>query len=187
MRCGSTLFGVFGCHLSEVCVQVPECNWDIAHLKWKSWWTAWNNLSTHAFLCCHYWQESIQQTSFCAGGPCQTNLGLVWFMEAGKLDSIPAWCCGLNSAVFSMCFCRYEASLLDLVEAMNPASALGPLCREPCDRNKACPPCCASHGLSPSCCQAPCSPRSRADELEESWLLEEIFFIWHNSLVCSYS
>lgn len=72
---------------------------------------------------------------------------------------------------------RYEASLLDLVEAMNPASALGPLCREPCDRNKACPPCCASHGLSPSCCQAPCSPRSRADELEESWLLEEIFFI----------
>lgn len=54
-------------------------------------------------LCCHYWQESIQQNSFCACGPCQTNLGLVWSMEAGKLDSIPAWCCDLNRALFSWC------------------------------------------------------------------------------------
>ncbi|XP_041278007.1 protein hinderin isoform X3 [Onychostruthus taczanowskii] len=72
---------------------------------------------------------------------------------------------------------RYQASLLDLVEAMNPMSAPGQLCREPCDRNKPHPPCCASHRLSSSWCQTPCSPRSRADELEESRLLEEIFFI----------
>lgn len=45
----------------------------------------------------------MQQNSFCAGGPCQTNLGLVWFMEAGKLDAIPAWCCDLNRALFSWC------------------------------------------------------------------------------------
>ncbi|KAM4752852.1 protein hinderin isoform 2-T2 [Cyanocitta cristata] len=72
---------------------------------------------------------------------------------------------------------RYEASLLDLVEAMNTISAPGHLCREPCDRNNAHTPCCASHRLSSSWCQTPCSPRSRADELEESRLLEEIFFI----------
>ncbi|XP_068857994.1 protein hinderin isoform X1 [Aphelocoma coerulescens] len=72
---------------------------------------------------------------------------------------------------------RYEASLLDLVEAMNPISAPGHLCREPCDRNNAHTPCYASHRLSSSWCQTPCSPRSRADELEESRLLEEIFFI----------
>ncbi|XP_015509113.1 protein hinderin isoform X1 [Parus major] len=71
---------------------------------------------------------------------------------------------------------RYEASLLDLVEAMNPVSAPGHLCQEPCDRNRKQTPCCASHRLS-SWCQTPCSPRSRADELEESRLLEEIFFI----------
>ncbi|XP_048146579.1 protein hinderin isoform X2 [Corvus hawaiiensis] len=72
---------------------------------------------------------------------------------------------------------RYEASLLDLVEAMNPISAPGHLCREPFDRNNAHTPCCASHRLSSSWCQTPCSPRSRADELEESRLLKEIFFI----------
>ncbi|XP_064258742.1 protein hinderin isoform X2 [Passer domesticus] len=72
---------------------------------------------------------------------------------------------------------RYQVSLLDLVEAMNPISAPGQLCREPCDRNKPHTPCCASHRLSSSWCQTPCSPRSRADELEESRLLEEIFFI----------
>ncbi|KAM4879274.1 protein hinderin-like [Sylvia borin] len=72
---------------------------------------------------------------------------------------------------------RCEASLLDLVEAMNPVSGVGHLCREPCDKNKMHMPCCASRGLSSSWCQTPCSPRSRADELEESRLLEEIFFI----------
>ncbi|XP_062369394.1 protein hinderin [Cinclus cinclus] len=71
----------------------------------------------------------------------------------------------------------YEASLLDLVEAINPTSTPGHICQEPCDRKKLHLPCCASHRLSSSCCQGPCSPRSRADELEESWLLEEIFFI----------
>nr|XP_021394616.1 protein hinderin isoform X2 [Lonchura striata domestica] len=71
---------------------------------------------------------------------------------------------------------RYQASLLDLVEDMNPISAPGQLCREPCDRTKPHTPCCVSHRLS-SWCQTPCSPRSRADELEESRLLEEIFFI----------
>ncbi|XP_066194702.1 protein hinderin-like [Sylvia atricapilla] len=71
----------------------------------------------------------------------------------------------------------YEASLLDPVEAMNPVPGVGHLCREPCDKNKTHMPCCASRGLSSSWCQTPCSPRSRADELEESRLLEEIFFI----------
>nr|XP_030114574.1 protein hinderin isoform X2 [Taeniopygia guttata] len=71
---------------------------------------------------------------------------------------------------------RYQASLLDLVEAMNPISAPGKLGQEPCDRNKPHTPCSVSHRLS-TWCQTPCSPRSRADELEESRLLEEIFFI----------
>ncbi|CAN8219932.1 unnamed protein product [Coccothraustes coccothraustes] len=72
---------------------------------------------------------------------------------------------------------RYQASLLDLVEAMSPISAPGQLCWEPCDRNKPHTPCCARNRLSSSWCQSPCSPRSRADELEESRLLEDIFFI----------
>ncbi|XP_053859867.1 protein hinderin isoform X1 [Vidua macroura] len=72
---------------------------------------------------------------------------------------------------------QYQAFLLDLVEAMNPVSAPGQLCRESRDRNKPHAPCCVNHRLSSSWCQSPCSPRSRADELEESRLLEEIFFI----------
>ncbi|XP_059349144.1 protein hinderin [Ammospiza nelsoni] len=71
----------------------------------------------------------------------------------------------------------YQASLLGLVESVSPVSAPGQLCWEPCDRNKPHLPCCVSHRLSSSWCQSPCSPRSRADELEESRLLEEIFFI----------
>ncbi|XP_039946126.2 protein hinderin isoform X3 [Hirundo rustica] len=72
---------------------------------------------------------------------------------------------------------RYKASLLDLVETMNPVSAVGHLCQEPCDKSRTHTACCASRGLSSSWCQIPCSPRTRADELEESRLLEEIFFI----------
>ncbi|XP_068279124.1 protein hinderin isoform X1 [Nyctibius grandis] len=71
---------------------------------------------------------------------------------------------------------RYEACLLDLVEAMNLISAPGQLCRESYDRNKIHTPCHVSHGLL-SWCQTPRSSRSRADELEESRLLEDIFFI----------
>ncbi|XP_053909581.1 protein hinderin isoform X2 [Cuculus canorus] len=71
---------------------------------------------------------------------------------------------------------RYEASILDLVEAMSPISAPGYLCRESYDRNKMQ----MSHRVSswPSYWyHTPCHSRSRADELEESRLLEEIFFI----------
>ncbi|KAM6110167.1 protein hinderin isoform 2-T2 [Phoenicopterus ruber ruber] len=71
---------------------------------------------------------------------------------------------------------RYEDCLLDLVEAMSPISAPGHLCREPYDRNKMHTPRCASHRPL-SWYQTPRSSRSRADELEESRLLEEIFFI----------
>ncbi|XP_029818019.1 protein hinderin isoform X1 [Manacus vitellinus] len=72
---------------------------------------------------------------------------------------------------------RYEACLLDLVEAMSPISAPGHLCREPDDRNKMHTPRRASHRLSSSWHQSPGSSRSRAEEMEESRLLEEIFFI----------
>ncbi|XP_061873916.1 protein hinderin isoform X2 [Colius striatus] len=71
---------------------------------------------------------------------------------------------------------RYEASLLDLVEAMGPISAPGHLCRETYNRNATAMP----HHVSqrPSCrYQTPHSSRNRAEELEESRLLEEIFFI----------
>nr|XP_005504679.3 protein hinderin [Columba livia] len=71
---------------------------------------------------------------------------------------------------------RYEACLLDLVEAMSPISAPGNLCRESYDRNKMHTPHRVSHRPS-SLYQSPRSSRSRADELEESRLLEEIFFI----------
>ncbi|XP_057264131.1 protein hinderin isoform X1 [Pezoporus wallicus] len=67
--------------------------------------------------------------------------------------------------------------LLKMVEAMNPISASGHLCRESYDRNKMHTPHRVSHRPSSSWYQTPCSPRSRADELEESRLLEEIFFI----------
>ncbi|XP_033929102.1 protein hinderin [Melopsittacus undulatus] len=72
---------------------------------------------------------------------------------------------------------RYEDCLLKMVEAMNPISAPGHLCRESYDRNKMHTPHRVSHRPSSSWYQTPCSPRSRADELEESRLLEEIFFI----------
>ncbi|XP_075344525.1 protein hinderin isoform X2 [Mycteria americana] len=71
---------------------------------------------------------------------------------------------------------RYEASRLDLVEAMSLISASGHLCRESYDGNKMHLPHHVSHRL-PSWYQTPRSSRSRADELEESQLLEEIFFI----------
>ncbi|XP_032867004.1 protein hinderin isoform X2 [Tyto alba] len=71
---------------------------------------------------------------------------------------------------------RYEACLPDLVEVMSLVSAPGHLCRESYDRNKMHTPCRMSHRL-PSWYQTPCSSRSRADELEESQLLEEIFFV----------
>ncbi|XP_054040628.1 protein hinderin isoform X4 [Rissa tridactyla] len=71
---------------------------------------------------------------------------------------------------------RYEACLLDLVEAMSPISAPGHLCRESYNKNKMHTPHRSSHRLS-SWYQTPLSSRSRADELEESRLLEEIFFI----------
>ncbi|XP_068780929.1 protein hinderin-like isoform X8 [Struthio camelus] len=71
---------------------------------------------------------------------------------------------------------RYEASLLDLVEAMSPICASGHLYRESHDRSKMHTPHHASHRPS-AWYQAPRSSRSRADELEESRLLEEIFFI----------
>ncbi|XP_071437163.1 protein hinderin isoform X1 [Pithys albifrons albifrons] len=72
---------------------------------------------------------------------------------------------------------RYEACLLDLVEGMSPISAPGQLCRESPGRNKMHTPHRASHRLSSSWYQSPCSSRSRAEEMEESRLLEEIFFI----------
>ncbi|XP_027606136.1 protein hinderin-like [Pipra filicauda] len=72
---------------------------------------------------------------------------------------------------------RCEACLLDLVEAMSPISAPGHLCREPDGRNKMHTPRRASHRLSSSWHQSPGSSRSRAEEMEESRLLEEIFFI----------
>ncbi|XP_014804893.1 PREDICTED: protein hinderin isoform X2 [Calidris pugnax] len=71
---------------------------------------------------------------------------------------------------------RYKASLLDLVEAMSPISVSGHLCRESYDRNKVHTPRHASHRPL-SWYQTPCSSISRAEELEESRLLEEIFFI----------
>ncbi|XP_064032640.1 protein hinderin [Pogoniulus pusillus] len=70
---------------------------------------------------------------------------------------------------------RYEACLLDLVEALSPASVPGHLCRDSCNRNKRQKPRRVSH--RPLSYQTPHSCMSRADELEESQLLEEIFFI----------
>ncbi|KAM6363367.1 protein hinderin isoform 2-T2 [Pluvialis apricaria] len=71
---------------------------------------------------------------------------------------------------------RYEACLLDLVEAMSPISAPGHLCRESYDKNKMHTPRRPSHRPS-SWYQTPRSSRSRVDELEESRLLEDIFFV----------
>ncbi|XP_064294357.1 protein hinderin isoform X1 [Phalacrocorax carbo] len=70
----------------------------------------------------------------------------------------------------------YKACLLDLVESMSPIHAPGHLCRESYKKKKMHPPRHVSHGPS-NWYQTPCSSRSKADELEESRLLEEIFFI----------
>lgn len=72
---------------------------------------------------------------------------------------------------------RYEDCLLKMVEAMSPISAPGHLCRESYDRNKMHMPHHVGNRPSSSWYQTPCSSRSRVDELEESRLLEEIFFI----------
>ncbi|KAM8792994.1 LOW QUALITY PROTEIN: protein hinderin-like [Eudromia elegans] len=71
---------------------------------------------------------------------------------------------------------RYETSLLDLVEAMSPISARGHLYRESHKRSKIHSPRPMNRGPS-AWYQAPRSSGSTADELEESRLLEEIFFI----------
>ncbi|XP_052526617.1 protein hinderin isoform X1 [Tympanuchus pallidicinctus] len=71
---------------------------------------------------------------------------------------------------------RYEASLLDMVRAMNPISAPGHRYRESYEKNKMHTPGCVNHRSS-SWCQSPRDSRSRAGELEERRLLEEIFFI----------
>ncbi|XP_074788717.1 protein hinderin isoform X2 [Athene noctua] len=69
----------------------------------------------------------------------------------------------------------YE-TCLDLVEAMSLISSPGCLCRESYDRNKK-HTCCPVSYKPSSWYQTPRSSRSRADELEESQLLQEIFFI----------
>ncbi|XP_072216602.1 protein hinderin isoform X2 [Excalfactoria chinensis] len=71
---------------------------------------------------------------------------------------------------------RYEASLLEMVQAMSPISAPGHHYKESYDRNKTHTPGRVNH-RSPSWCQTPRGSRSRAGELEEQRLLEEIFFI----------
>ncbi|XP_054253323.1 protein hinderin [Indicator indicator] len=70
---------------------------------------------------------------------------------------------------------RYEACLPDLVEAMSLTSSPGHLCRHSYE-NKRQKPRRVSHRPS-SYYQTPHSSTSRADDLEESQLLEEIFFI----------
>ncbi|XP_071588021.1 protein hinderin isoform X2 [Heliangelus exortis] len=70
----------------------------------------------------------------------------------------------------------YEACHFDVVEAMSPISAPGHLCRESYSRNKLQTPRHAIHRPS-SWYQMPHSSRSREDDLKESQLLEEIFFI----------
>eukprot|EP00076_Gallus_gallus_P014086 XP_015132784.1 protein hinderin isoform X3 [Gallus gallus] len=71
---------------------------------------------------------------------------------------------------------RYEASLLDMVQAMSPISAPGHHYRESYGKNKTHVPGRVNHRSS-SWCQTPRGSRSRAGELEERRLLEEIFFI----------
>ncbi|XP_074850517.1 protein hinderin-like [Carettochelys insculpta] len=71
---------------------------------------------------------------------------------------------------------RYETSLIDLVEAMSPRAALGQHCRESNHWKKACGPRKGSP-RKPVWCQAPLGTRSEAEELEESRILEDIFFI----------
>uniref|UniRef100_A0A8C3Q090 KIAA1328 n=1 Tax=Chrysolophus pictus TaxID=9089 RepID=A0A8C3Q090_CHRPC len=71
---------------------------------------------------------------------------------------------------------RYESSLLDMVQAMSPISAPGHRYRESYVKNKVHMPGHVNHRSS-SWCQSPRGSRSRAGELEERRLLEEIFFI----------
>ncbi|XP_010723489.2 protein hinderin isoform X3 [Meleagris gallopavo] len=71
---------------------------------------------------------------------------------------------------------RYETSLLDMVQAMSPISAPGHHYRESYEKNKMHTPGRVNHRLT-SWCQSPRGSRSRAGELEERRLLEEIFFI----------
>ncbi|XP_065596179.1 protein hinderin isoform X2 [Cyrtonyx montezumae] len=71
---------------------------------------------------------------------------------------------------------RYKASLLGTNQAMSPKSAPGHRYGGSYDKNKKHTPGRVSHGSS-SWCQTPRGSRSRAGELEERRLLEEIFFI----------
>uniref|UniRef100_A0A8C0JBG1 KIAA1328 n=1 Tax=Chelonoidis abingdonii TaxID=106734 RepID=A0A8C0JBG1_CHEAB len=71
---------------------------------------------------------------------------------------------------------RYEASLIELVEAMSPVAAPGHHCGESYDWKK---PHAPRNGSprKPAWCQAPRGTRSKMEELEESQILEDIFFI----------
>ncbi|XP_074808391.1 protein hinderin isoform X2 [Natator depressus] len=71
---------------------------------------------------------------------------------------------------------RYEASLIELVEAMSPVAAPGHHYGESYDWKK---PHAPRNGSprKPAWCQAPRGTRSEAEELEESRILEDIFFI----------
>ncbi|KAM9138790.1 protein hinderin isoform 1-T1 [Pangshura tecta] len=71
---------------------------------------------------------------------------------------------------------RYEASLIELVEAMSPVAAPGHHYGESYDWKK---PHAPRNGSprKPAWCQAPHGTRSEMEELEESRILEDIFFI----------
>ncbi|CAM4554247.1 unnamed protein product [Lepidochelys olivacea] len=71
---------------------------------------------------------------------------------------------------------RYEASLIELVEAMSPVAAPGHHYGESYDWKK---PHAPRNGSprKPAWCQAPRGTRNEAEELEESRILEDIFFI----------
>ncbi|XP_075788872.1 protein hinderin isoform X1 [Pelodiscus sinensis] len=71
---------------------------------------------------------------------------------------------------------RYEASLIDLVEAMSPITAPRHPRRESYDWNDAQAPRNGSP-RKPGWCQVPHGTRSEIEELEESRILEDIFFI----------
>nr|XP_048705741.1 protein hinderin isoform X2 [Caretta caretta] len=71
---------------------------------------------------------------------------------------------------------RYEASLIELVEAMSPVAAPGHHYGESYNWKK---PHAPRNGSprKPAWCQAPRGTRNEAEELEESRILEDIFFI----------
>ncbi|XP_008164583.2 protein hinderin isoform X1 [Chrysemys picta bellii] len=71
---------------------------------------------------------------------------------------------------------RYEASLIELVEAMSPVAAPGHRSGEAYDWKK---PHATRNGSprKPAWCQGPHGTRSEMEELEESRILEDIFFI----------